>query len=1149
MAVVREDVVKIGFDVDMTELTKATSGCEDIKKILGNGIGDDAFDEMIKEGKQANEELEGIKKTADGIKPDGIDKTAEGLGDAGKEAGKAHEKLKKIANTGFEKTVSGLKSIVSTLGKVGVAAGKLLAKGLVAGSAGIGAIIGQSVSSYADYEQLVGGVDTLFKDASGTVQKYASEAYKTAGLSANAYMENVTSFSASLIQGLGGDTAAAAEAAHMAMVDMADNANKMGTNISSIQDAYQGFAKDNYTMLDNLKLGYGGTQSEMARLINDTGVLGKKTKVTAETVKDVPFDKIIEAIHKVQENLGIAGTTLDEAEGTISGSLSALKAAWSNTLTSLVRGGDEFDRCVENLVKSAKTFGDNIMPALTKALEGVGMLIEELAPILEKELPGIIDALLPPMIRAAASLIKGIIKALPSIIGILIDELPGVLSQVWQGIKDAFGDIPGMEKIETFFGKLKEVFVNNADIVKKVAGVAVGLVAAFKLFNGLKGLTSIFGGESGGGKGGGLFGVFNKLAKMKPTVVLKGILNLAIILGGLALLGAALMAVAPYMAQLSDLKSTGEVLLVIGAVGLIGSGLASLSSVIGAIPIATVLAGLENIALALAGFTAIIVAFGALSKVEGFNDFLTSGGEVLSNLCRILGEMVGSIVGGLAEGITNSLPAIGANLSAFATSIQPMFDTFAGVDTSGLSDFAAAFAAFIAIIAGEKIVGLVTGGIDYADLGNKLSTMATSLSGFFTTVMTFPDGGFEKAKSLFDCLAGITSMPKEGGVVGWFQGEVDFASIASGIQLLAGAGMVTALTALSTIPETAYSSLTAMFDALAGIKTMPKEGGIAGWFSGDSSTGLKNVASQLPDIATHIASFFSNLGGRTDFSPIKNLFDTLSNIEISSDAAKGTGLFGTGASQLEMMGQGLADFALAASGFFAAINSLNLMNLIGFFTMLSTMGTLPAALLMLDITLGTMLTNIALTAQTKMTEIKDAIITGLTECVTQTNEMVPQFYDAGVAIMQGLENGMESMRSSLIEKARSIADAVRNELSSTLEIHSPSRVTFAMGEFVGQGMALGMKKSIPSVEHAAGDMSIASIPYSSNYSPDVDSSNAVYNNGGNSEYTTISPVFNLTISGSQDDRTLARKVKQYVAQAITETFESLERKNPVLREA
>lgn len=181
-------------------------------------------------------------------------------------------------------------------------------KGIIA-TAGIGAALGKALTEGAALEQSLGGVETLFKDSAGKVIANAEKAYATAGVSANSYMEQVTSFSATLLQGLGGDTEAAAKVADQAIIQMSDNANKMGTSIGSIQYAYQGFAKDNYTMLDNLKLGYGGTQAEMARLVNESGVLGDAIQVTDQTVRDVPFDKIIEAIGVIQDRLGITGTT------------------------------------------------------------------------------------------------------------------------------------------------------------------------------------------------------------------------------------------------------------------------------------------------------------------------------------------------------------------------------------------------------------------------------------------------------------------------------------------------------------------------------------------------------------------------------------------------------------------------------------------------------------------------------------------------------------------------------------------------------------------------------------------------------------------------------------------------------------------------
>ena len=286
-----------------------------------------------------------------------------------------------------------------------------------AASAGIGAIVKSSASAYADYEQNIGGVETLFKDNADTIVKYASEAYKIAGISANDYMQNVTSFSASLLQGLGGDTAQAAEIANEAMVDMSDNANKFGTDISSIQNAYQGFAKQNYTMLDNLKLGYGGTAAEMARLINDSGVLGDSIKVDEKTVNSVSFDKMIEAIHKVQTDLDVTGTTSKEAATTVSGSLSSVKAAWANLMAGMGDKNADLKNLIKEMVSTVKTFAKNIMPVIKQALSGVTTLISELAPDIAAELPQLVSDLLPQLIEAGTQIFQALVKGISDNIG------------------------------------------------------------------------------------------------------------------------------------------------------------------------------------------------------------------------------------------------------------------------------------------------------------------------------------------------------------------------------------------------------------------------------------------------------------------------------------------------------------------------------------------------------------------------------------------------------------------------------------------------------------------------------------------------------------------------------------------------------------
>ncbi len=232
----------------------------------------------------------------------------------------------------------------------------------------------QAISNYASYEQLIGGVETLFKESSKLVSDYANNAYKTAGLSANNYMETVTSFSASLLQGLGGNTKKAAEIANLAITDMSDNANKMGTDMSSIQNAYQGFAKQNYTMLDNLKLGYGGTQAEMIRLINDSGVLKKKIK----DLDKVSFDTIIQAIHKVQDSMGITGTTALEASTTIEGSINSMKSAWSNLLTGIASENVNTEDLVKNFTDSVKTVAKNLLPVVKTTIKGIGVAVKDI---------------------------------------------------------------------------------------------------------------------------------------------------------------------------------------------------------------------------------------------------------------------------------------------------------------------------------------------------------------------------------------------------------------------------------------------------------------------------------------------------------------------------------------------------------------------------------------------------------------------------------------------------------------------------------------------------------------------------------------------------------------------------------------------------
>ena len=384
-----------------------------------------------------------------------------------------NESMKDATNT-----ASKMSSVMKGIGSSAIKVGKGLAVAGAAAATAVTALVSKSVGAFADYEQLTGGVETLFGAGGRSVEEYAqsvgksvsdvqgkydslmsaqnvvlenaNKAYMTAGMSANEYMDTVTGFSASLISSLGGDTNKAADYANSALVDMSDNANKMGTNMTDIQNAYQGFAKQNYTMLDNLKLGYGGTQAEMKRLLSDA------QKITGQKYDISSFADITQAIHAIQTQMDITGTTAKEASTTISGSWGSLKAAFENTLVSLTTGGKMFDQSLDALVDSAKTFGQNVIPAITGALSGVGSLIESLAPVIVAELPSMVSDILPHLVSATKSLVTGLISQLPALGKAVLDAIPSI----FDGMTDVIGE-SSVGKLKGSFERLKNTITDT----------------------------------------------------------------------------------------------------------------------------------------------------------------------------------------------------------------------------------------------------------------------------------------------------------------------------------------------------------------------------------------------------------------------------------------------------------------------------------------------------------------------------------------------------------------------------------------------------------------------------------------------------------------------------------------------------------------
>lgn len=350
-----------------------------------------------------------------------------------------------IDTAGFKKGFGSIKQMAATAAK------SFAVIGAAAGAATV-AITKMAVSAYADYEQLVGGVETLFKGSADKVMKYANDAFYTSGKSANEFMNLTITFANSLIQGLKGDTERAADLANMAIVDMSDNVNRLGSDVTMVEYAYRGLARQEFRMLDNLKLGYQGTAAEMARLINDSKVMGEGFVATADNVRSISFDKYIEAIHEIQVQLGITGTTSYEATKTIQGSAKMMKSAWQNVLVA-ISGGGNFDAAINNLVYSVQKYFENIVPVIETALKGVGNLVASIAPLLVK------------------TVARALINAIPSLLVAIYEMIIGLSKGIYQGIIDLFKS-SAVETIEAQTSSLEKTVENQNALTEAVEETA-----------------------------------------------------------------------------------------------------------------------------------------------------------------------------------------------------------------------------------------------------------------------------------------------------------------------------------------------------------------------------------------------------------------------------------------------------------------------------------------------------------------------------------------------------------------------------------------------------------------------------------------------------------------------------------------------------
>lgn len=762
-------------------------------------------------------------------------------------------------------------------------------------------------------------------------------------------------------------------------------------------------------------------------MVNHAAKIDKSVKAN-----DISYANLVKAIHAVQVEMDIYGTTSKEAFGTIQGSMNTFKSAWGNLMPALIQGGDAFDQCVNNLVDSIVGFKDettgeikgglisNLLPATEKALEGVGTLIDRLAPIIAEHFPALAQRLIPPLISGAVKIVQGLIQALPTIVKTVITS-----------IVDIFGEQ---------FPALKGIGDKLVDNAGGIAKALVGIFAAVKIAPAIMKIGGLFGGK--GGKGGGFSGLvntFKELAKADIKTVAKGMANLAIIVGSLGALlwiankafsggvdftnmlkvisltgilglvgaglskltaiigaipimtvvkgianiaivmtalGALLFAATKVFADGVNFQQMLEVITLIGIVGTIGSALALLAGIIGLIPIPAVALGIANIAIVLVGITAIIEAFGLLSEIPGFTYFLEKGGEVLVKIFNILGQMVGALAGGVLEGISNSLPKVGENLSAFATALQPMFSAFNGVNMDGVAAFFSAIGAFMLQMAGNNILSFFTGGTDFSGVAEGLNTLATSdgVKNFFNMVNGIEESAFNKGKMLFECLGGISSLPNAGGIAQFFTGDVDYSGVVSGLTTLTSEGVTGFFNMVNAIADEAFNKGKQFFECLDGISSLPNVGGLGQVFSGTND--FQGVASGLAALSNDgVKNFFAMVQGLAPetFDKTKQLFETLGGLDVDNEGGvfNGIGKFfgGDNTEGIKTIGAALEDFGNKTQAFFAQVNALNLNNLNGLWNSLKNADTVT----------------------THVTSIVDEKINGL---VTKIGELPKQMGDA-----------------------------------------------------------------------------------------------------------------------------------------------------------
>lgn len=1034
-----------------------------------------------------------------------------------------------------ERSVSGLSTMAEKTGSVfkSVLGANIVSSALISGVQQLGGsikgVFSSAIEEGGKLQQSLGGIETLFKGSADKVKAYADQAFRTAGVSANSYMESVTSFSASLLQSLGGDTEKAADVANRAMIDMSDNANKMGTNMELIQNAYQGFAKDNYTMLDNLKLGYGGTKTEMQRLIKDAAAMTDVQKELNVEVKDgdMSFGNMVNAISVMQKHLGITGTTAKEAATTLSGSLASMKASWSDLLGKLALGSD-IGPALKNLVSTTSTFllGNfipmvgNIMKQLPKAINGA---IAEAGPQIESSFKNLfsnfgVDTSIFDTIKDS---FRDVIVTVETVFATLTNKANGfndvisgvenivklvnfVIQDLARAIQFALEAFAETDAINNAYKAFKDLTEAAFDLARKLSDVipwdVVG-AAAGHLVNAISTIISwisklsqliskdVWSGLITGIGGGVLaFKAFNFLQSFNPFNIFKR--NATEAASGAA-----------------EAITQGR-----SKIAQIFSSLSSvISSIGGAVKSAVIGIGV-GIKAALSGVSQVILAFGAALKTAGAANILAFGGAVAIAAVGI-GAGVAIIAAGFAllatqsEGISAIIGAVGQAFSAVATAIIGAFAqaivTISGVlpiVTSALAGLAPLVVA-VGIAVGQAAPFVTALGQALSSIISVLPPVITALSEGAAAIISALTPIVEIVGNVFANIAQIVA----DAIVRIVQALSPFMpAVTEMIQALAPVlqSIVEAFTTLVSQISPIIDSIANLFKSLGESIKIVLDGakGVIESFGGavrNILDGISGIFDAIGNAALNAGKGFKLMAEGVVMITKTNLGDMAASLAavatgIGAIAANGAGI-ATAGNGMKALGQGMVmvqTYSASASASLMSVSSA-LPAIASGFSALAPIVASAMARAVASVQSGmslivTVITSIAarMTAagqqagQGVSRGIVNGIRSGVSQATAAMNNLMlsvqrvgnigaRNMISIGAQIGNGLARGMIAALPAVTSAAQALVEQAERAAQAKAQIHSPSRLfRDNVGIYIGQGVAVGIDRSQKYVNEA-----------------------------------------------------------------------------------